>query len=56
MQLQARIAARATGAAEHEVHDVYSNTASMVNYSRPILGAKKFDASAFASMSPPPKM
>jgi hypothetical protein len=53
VQLQARIAERATGAA---VPDEYSNTASMVNYSAPIRGAKKFEASAFASMSAPPKM
>lgn len=45
--LQARIAERATG----EVPDgVYANTAFM-NYVKPVVGAKKFDANALTSVS-----
>lgn len=28
---------------------------SMVNYAKPVLGAKKFDSSTFSGMSSPPK-
>jgi hypothetical protein len=36
------------------VHDVYTTSTSMVNYGKAILGAKKYDASAFTSMTAPP--